>query len=186
VVETQQPWQIRVRDPLSEVTRAERKTLLGISAIAIVIARSGFVPSKISALGINFDRADQRALLSALSLIVLYFIVAFAIYATSDLVAWRVAYHHALQERAAELVKLSTEDKVRKFNVQQQAPLTGRTWSRASRHMSVVRAFFEFAVPLVVGLFAIVFLALARLPASARDVNRASQASQNAIEGRAK
>jgi hypothetical protein len=45
------PSEVRIQDPLSDVTRAERKTLLGLSAVGIVIAKSGLVPSKISALG---------------------------------------------------------------------------------------------------------------------------------------
>jgi len=42
------PSEALVKDFLSNETRAERKTLLGVSAIAIIIARTGLIPTKIS------------------------------------------------------------------------------------------------------------------------------------------
>ena len=53
-------------DPLSEVTRKERRVLLGISALGIVIVKSGLVPSKVTALRIEFSKNDQQALILAL------------------------------------------------------------------------------------------------------------------------
>ena len=69
------PSEIRVRDPLSDTTRKERRSLLGASALGIVIVKSGLVPSKITALGIEFTRTDQRALLAALAAVVVYLLV---------------------------------------------------------------------------------------------------------------
>jgi hypothetical protein len=69
---------------------------LGISAIGIVIARGGLVPSKITALGIEFGESDQRALLRMLAAVVLYFLFAFVIYATSDFVIWRTTLGRAV------------------------------------------------------------------------------------------
>ena len=65
------PSDIRLRDPLSEVTRNERKILLGASAIVIIIERTGLVPSKIAALEIEFTQTDQRSLLAAIAAIIL-------------------------------------------------------------------------------------------------------------------
>jgi hypothetical protein len=96
--EMHRPWEIRLRDPLSDVTRTERRNLLGVSAIGIVIAKSALVPSKITALGIEFDPSDQRALLKMLAAIVFYFLLAFVIYAISDLVEWRTSFHKAVFE----------------------------------------------------------------------------------------
>ena len=92
------PSQVRLRDPLSPVTRAERRSLLGVSAVGLVIAKSGLVPTKISALGVDFSNADQHALLSMGSLAVVYFIVAFTVYATSDLVAWRIEFNQTIRD----------------------------------------------------------------------------------------
>ena len=96
------PAQIRLRDPLSEVTRNERRFLLGMSIVAIALVRTGLIPSKISALGIEFSQADQKSLLSILALITLYFLAAFILYASNDFVAWRTAFVEATEQWVKE------------------------------------------------------------------------------------
>ena len=153
---TKRPSEVRVRDPLSEVTRRERTTLLGVSAIGIIIAKSGLVPSKISALGIDFDRADQTAILRMLSGVAVYFLVAFVIYASSDLIAWRGAFHDALQESFQRREAQREEPQVTRrdpFEVRR------RFWATATRPMSVIRAVFEFLFPVVLGAYAVHALA---------------------------
>lgn len=78
----------RFGDPLSEVTRAERKTLLLVSAIGIVMELTGLVPSKITTFGVEFSEADQNLLLGLFGGVVIYFLVAFLVYAWSDFLAW--------------------------------------------------------------------------------------------------
>ena len=87
-----------LRDPLSEVTRKERLYLLGTSMVGIAILRTGLVPTQISALGIEFQRADQQTFLFLLGLVVFYFLVAFVVYATSDFLAWWEVYREAMAE----------------------------------------------------------------------------------------
>jgi hypothetical protein len=81
----------RLRDALSSVTRRERQFLLGISLLGIVLIKAGLVPSKISGLGIEFQSSNQQALLGILAIVIVYFLVAFLIYAASDYLAWRLA-----------------------------------------------------------------------------------------------
>ena len=92
------PTEVRVRDPLTEVTRKERRALLGMAAIGIIVVKTGLVPSKISALGIDFSLTDQTMLFRALGCVICYFLVAFILYAASDFVAWRVALMAAVRE----------------------------------------------------------------------------------------
>jgi hypothetical protein len=72
------PQEIAIRDPLSKVTRTERRYLLGVSVITIAIVQTGFVPSKVAALGVEFSQGDQRKLLGILALVTMYFLVAFS------------------------------------------------------------------------------------------------------------
>ena len=44
-----------VSDALSEITRKERRALLGVSTLCIAITHANLVPTKISALGIEAD-----------------------------------------------------------------------------------------------------------------------------------
>ena len=74
IVPTHTPLEIQLRDPLSKETRLERRNLLGASAIGIVIVKTGLVPSKISALGIEFSQTDQRSLLLAIAAVISYFL----------------------------------------------------------------------------------------------------------------
>lgn len=166
------PFEIRLQDPLSKVTRAERKALLGVSAVAIAIARSGLVPTKISALGIDFTHSDQKAFLTTLSAVVLYFLVAFLSYASSDFASWRATFHSSMEtwlaaERARER---SDEERLMRATHHTDFPSPheersgrlGRWWGyRVGRPVSAVRVIVEFALPIAVGLYAIVALLIA-------------------------
>ena len=69
----------RVSDPLSEVTRKERRLLLGVSVLAFFMVKAGAVPTKISALGIEFQQADQKLFWFVLSVIVAYLTIVFVV-----------------------------------------------------------------------------------------------------------
>src|ERR1700730_14495042 len=71
-------------DPLREVTRKERRSLLGVSVIAILVSWTGLVPEKIENLGITFAATERRALLFVFLGVVVYYAVAFGIYAWAD------------------------------------------------------------------------------------------------------
>ena len=70
----QQPGEILLKDPLREVTRNERKILLGVSMLGLVMVKGSLVPVKISALGIDFSKTNQTALLTILAIIVAYYL----------------------------------------------------------------------------------------------------------------
>lgn len=62
---------VPLSDPLSEVTRKERKFLLGVSMIGLFVSYSGIVPTKIAALGIELSTTDQKSFLILLALVTL-------------------------------------------------------------------------------------------------------------------
>jgi hypothetical protein len=170
VVQKTNPSDIRLRDPLSEVTRNERKILLGASAIGIIIVKTGLVPSKISALGIEFTQTDQRSLLSAIAAIIFYFLVAFIVYASSDFLGWRLAFHSALKEIRAERRLMSEDDNERHWIIEREVEDELRkryrfhhTLLTLSRPISFLRAMFEFAIPIIISVYAIVALLMARV-----------------------
>jgi hypothetical protein len=85
--------EVELGDTLSETTRKERKALLGVSLAAMVIAKTGLIPSKIENLGIEFSSQDRATLLYLIVVAVVYFLTAFVIYAWSDFVRWRLSIH---------------------------------------------------------------------------------------------
>lgn len=70
----------RLTDPLSEITRKERRNLLAASFIAGFVGYADLVPSEINGLGITFSAIDQSLLLKAGAVVVAYFLLAFGFY----------------------------------------------------------------------------------------------------------
>jgi hypothetical protein len=90
--------QLDVKDPLSETTRKERKSLLGMGIVVIAIVKIGMIPTKIEALGIEFSTTEQRDLFHILLAVVIYYLSAFIIYALADFIAWRSALSEVFSE----------------------------------------------------------------------------------------
>jgi len=161
---------VRLRDPLSEVTRKERKFLLGISIISITLVKAGIVPTKFSALGVEFGKTDQQSLLWILGLITLYFLIAFFIYASSDFLAWRLAYLKVIQgpiiERLrAELQKDLSDERIigaKKKTI--WITMGARIVANLTGPVSFIRALFEFILPVVIGIYAIILVWTKDLP----------------------
>ena len=147
------PSEVAVRDPLSQVTRNERRMLLLISTVGITIAKTGLVPSKISALGIEFGATDQKSLLGIFGLVTFYFLFTFITYAAADFVAWRLAFKNAmrqyLDDRISDGRGKSAEER-RLYAI----IASERKLAFMSGPISLARAVLEFVVPVVVAGYA--------------------------------
>ncbi|HVF60811.1 MAG TPA: hypothetical protein VNJ70_13470 [Thermoanaerobaculia bacterium] len=108
---------LRVSDPLSEVTRRERKALLAVSAVGVAIVRTHLLPTKIVALGVDFSSTNQNALLNILALIIGYFVLAFLIYASSDFVAWRLGSFSLAYTSESEDYQRARQEVLSKLNL---------------------------------------------------------------------
>jgi hypothetical protein len=152
-----------VEDPLSAETRKERRALLGTSGLGILVVRTGLVPTKISALGIEFSTRDQRSFVVAVAVVVAYFFVAFLIYAVSDFIMWRDALHSTWRANLAEYdQKFDEYMAARKYREgrDRQYPYE-KSHSRvlaASGPVSWLRFAFEFVAPILIALYAIIAL----------------------------
>lgn len=76
-------------DPLTETTRKERTALLGLSMLGIALVKIPLVPEKLAFLGIEFVAVQQENFVKLYALVIIYYLVAFCIYAFTDYVAWR-------------------------------------------------------------------------------------------------
>jgi len=164
------PLEIRIRDPLSDVTRKERRLLLGVSVIGIALVKIGLIPSKISAFGIDFTPVNQKALVYLFAIIVIYFFVAFVIYSISDFIAWRLAFRSAVEEYLKkEIDRRKKYLKPRGIEVDEEEELDkelikyfgrGRMIFVLSKPASIIRVVFEFLLPIIAGLYTILSLIL--------------------------
>ena len=130
----------QLRDPFNETTRKARRNLLGSCAVGLVIIKAGLIPTKVSALGIEFTQTDQTALLRIVALIVLYYLVSFSVYAWSETVAYSVTLRIAFKKSRGEGDR-------------------GGMWLPAvARMTSLIRLFLEFVFPIVLGIYSCVVL----------------------------
>jgi hypothetical protein len=154
---------IRVQDPLSSVTRNERKMLLFVSAIGITMVKIGLVPDKITALGIEFSQTNQLSLMILLVVINIYFLAAFLSYASSDYAAWKLSYYNSILDLEKEREE---RDKDGLFGLMEDPPkyttqpfyIYRKSWIKASRPISAIRAVLEFIVPVIFSIYSIVIL----------------------------
>jgi hypothetical protein len=139
------PEEILLQDPLSKVTRQERSRLLVVSLIGTLVAKAGIVPTKISALGIELSSANQKMFLHSLSAVVLYFLIAFALYGWFDFLKSFTAAGLAIQRHIAALREAYPGDR---FGF-------GRTFRI---HFLVRALIFELALPMAFAVYALVVL----------------------------
>jgi hypothetical protein len=137
---------------------------LGVCAFGYAMAETGLLPARISAFGIEFSGTDQVSLLQLLAGVVFYFLCAFVVYATSDLTLWRINVylslkrfiHDELKERRnKKALPKAVREKMHEFKWY-------HFWLRASIPVSVVRAIFEFIVPIIIGVYVIIVLVSAK------------------------
>jgi hypothetical protein len=161
---SEDPDLLRLRDPLSEVTRKERRGLLGVSLLSATVALSGLLPTEIGALGVKLAAKDQRTLLLVLAAVCLYYLVAFVIYAASDLAGWQKAIRESISERMVRSYSEPDQYDIHVWGEVQDKMAERYPWlvraDRLVRPVSVARALFEFALPICVGVVAVAILAV--------------------------
>jgi hypothetical protein len=146
--------------------------------VGIPILKTGLVPTKNTALGIEFGEDDQQTFLFLLGLVVVYFLAAFLIYAASDFLAWWEVYRVARAEIEEPEMKLYEElakkrDEIRRASGETPGP-HGEMPERISEELEAaipfltsldrtrrtglvfasIRALFEYLLRILVGAYA--------------------------------
>ena len=158
-------------DPLSELSRKERKTLLLVSMIAIAISKAGLAPTKIVGFGIELSNIDRRAILWLIFLTVLYFWVAFLYNALPDFYSWRVRYTKFWYDSAKEYAKMEEKygpgfDEPTGPQPVPSAEYT-KVWERYRqsqvkfKNVVLTKIALDMAIPTVVGIAAMFFIVAA-------------------------
>ena len=150
-----------LKDPLTEASRKERRTLLSVSLLSIMVVNAGLIPTKIQALGIELTAANQNAFRMILVVVLAYYIVAFAIYGLSDFFVWRIAFNGSFPTPPSE-ADVKVFQSIQENNNDGEETFK-RSWfgalpSRYAHILSKIRIFFEVFLPFIVGLVAIYLL----------------------------
>jgi len=179
---------MKINDPLSEVTRKERRSLLGVSALGVAMSATGLIPTEISALGIKFPPTEQAMFVRAITGVVFFYLIAFIVYAWSDYISWKIELQEWLIEqhptfdgdeyqeemkyeyykREAYLISLEEQGEVKRAEDYEKSLIHNRVKSALEAEynkqkdqiplVSKLRALFEFILPVVIGSIAIIFL----------------------------
>ncbi len=152
-------------DPLSEVTRKERTSLLGFSMLGLALVAVPLVPEKFGVFGIEFTKLNQKNFMATYALLIAYYLIAFAIYALTDYVAWRRSEHIRLsayiRAQGASEAEISQElrrppQPAKHWLDQTMNPVyRGFASFAAARVASRARAAFEFGLPIAFGLYVV-------------------------------
>ena len=157
---TQPEKHVSLADPLSTVTRNERRMLLGLSMLTVFFVKADALPAKINALGVELQAVDQEALLYLISAVLLYFVVAFILYAMSDYIVWRnaIAREYLEQYRKDMIEREHYAQSPEEMEFESEEILVARRnrlWRSMTKPTSFSRAVFEFVVPILVGLYSV-------------------------------
>lgn len=80
--------EILLSDYFRESTRKSRQWLLTSALIGLFITIAHIVPTKISAIGVEFNSINQASFLKVSSFVPLYFLITFLIYGLCDCLHW--------------------------------------------------------------------------------------------------
>lgn len=146
-------------DPLSVISRLERRNLLIASTVGLLAGHVGLIPTRISALGLEFDAPAQSAFLVVLGLVVFYMASAFFIYSIADFFIWRKRYYDYKIAVEKEASNWTQEDQEAYDEMRKSVPPIHWYWQKAYL-IAWSRVAFEFALPLAVGIYTAVLLGL--------------------------
>lgn len=151
------PHDVLLNDPLRELTRKERKVLLATSMVGLAMVKVGLVPTKISALGIDFDKTNQQAFYLVVGILLAYFLCAFLIYAVVDFVVWqRVWYKCKVPEIVENEIGIYPDDLDMAWWQLWENNRTFRIiYHHLPRPVAYIRLSFEIVLPLAIGIYSL-------------------------------
>lgn len=144
---------------ISEQTVKERKFLLLTSAVGLFISFTGSVPTKFSALGIEFSAKEQNAFVVAVIATVIYFMLAFVIYGWSDFLRWRIEYQKLIEADVRDMLNWSREDQEKYDQDEIYFHINRLNWPYKLRKPTVLLVVaFEYILPPIVSVISVLSL----------------------------
>jgi len=148
-------------DPLTEVTRKERKLLLSLSLLVLLIIEVGLFPTKIAAFGVEFKAENIESLFGLIGLVIIYLSIVFFIYSTIDVRKWRIesiqAGEHNLDDNYIHLKDAKTIQSILDAlnSLERTSRVIMHNERENSRHTlySYFRIFIDFVFPIIFAIY---------------------------------
>ena len=147
----------RLREPLNETSRKARRNLMAASVIGVIISKVGLIPSKIAAFGVQFDSANQQALMYLLAASVTYFAICFAVYVYSELTAWKIVFASKEIEELKEASQ-TTSMLMHGYNEADKFKEHIKKVLNSTKPTFNVRLFVELGIPIIFATFSFISL----------------------------
>lgn len=145
-------------DPLSPISRNERRNLLAASFVASLLSITHAYPKSITSLGINIETVDQDYFIWASIVVVSYFLVAFSLYSLADYMRVRALRYEYDKAVHREIENWTYEEQVHLDEIQEVIGNVNWVYRHSDRFLSL-RFVFEFIFPLLCGVVAIAMAA---------------------------
>jgi hypothetical protein len=159
------PREVSIRDPLSSLARKERRYLLICGLLAIAVARAGLLPTKITALGIEFSPGDQLVLVRLLLAVMVYFLISFLVCGGADVSAWSALWEKGVREFRKDYKRWEQQQKESGRDDDAIKEEEARLTHMLPRyHVIIMRSTFEFVLPIFFAIVALVVLFRAPAP----------------------
>ena len=133
-------------DPLSDITRKERRNLLLASTVGVYVSWTGLVPTQIATLGIVLSINEQRNFLVLLSIVILYFLVAFITYGVADYFIYREKRRNYEVGVESEILQYAGSGPPHPEDPEEVVPHIAWVY-RWSKGLARVRLLVEYGVP---------------------------------------
>jgi len=141
-------------DPLMDVARKERRNVLAVSILIVLLCREFIDLSEFSLAGAAINGKEENSILSVLLVLDLYFLLAFMFYGISDFVPSRGRYLQIVHNEVTSHFKGDPEAEVlipehRKYWISYfrfMFRITAKCW---------IRILFDLVLPFLLGLSAI-------------------------------
>ncbi len=142
-------------DPLSSITRLERRNLVAASFVVTLLSVTGSYPQEFATFGINFDSSDRLIFQAASTTLIIYFLAAFVISGIGDYMILRQRYHEYRIARHIEADNSEAEDDFHESELNRAVGGNVYWIYRRAKLQIVLRGIFEFIFPLILAALAI-------------------------------
>ena len=161
-MEKSDPTIARASDPLSTISHKSRIGLLISSLVGILFVQAGLVPTKLSVMGVQFEKWDNEGLITINIFVCIYYLLSFSVQSFSDYMIYRMKVFNADTEadkKYEEILQRQADDELTEQDEILLYRFEIHGWIfKASGQTAQLRRFVEFILPIIISLYSIIVM----------------------------